>query len=797
MTCSRPFRFPASAAAPTAARRRSLTLCSTLALSLLLVQPGCEKSGSSSAPEATASAAPSATPRTATTATPTPAAKTPSATPAATAQPTRAPAATTKPAAAAVPQAMPKPATSADAIDQDEIVRLCAAAKLPAPPDMADFPPDVASWLATLIRDAAKNPSAETIGRLGCLYHDIMTNREESERAQQCYEMAKELDPKSYVWPHLLGRLFLRRQSEVRARREFKTSIACDPNYPDNYAWLADLDLKAGAAKDARDYFEKAIEKLPDEPYSYAGLAEAELALGNLEAAKAALDKATAINASNRRVQAALDSYYEKTGDTARAARHRAMAAQLPSAVISHTDPINEMLIVASGPTTLATNRVRVLADGGDLDRAFAMRDLLLATYPNNAVLLTGTGELDLLLRRPQDAIERFRQAIAADPEYTRAFVGLSDSLAATGRAEEALAEAERAIAIDPSLNGGYVAKGRALQYLGRTDESIATFKKALEIQPDNLILRTTIGDLLVSQGKLDEARAWCTQIVRAAEAAGDDHPAVATAYVTLGMIAEQQGDAQTAVKSYSLALKRNPTLEPVFRQLARLLIQLGRGDDALRIGAQLRDANPQMLEYALSYGNLLALLGKTQEAIDYFQKLIEKMPDHPMPRYALAVIYRDQHEAEKSRQLLEEVVKLEPTYEAAWVLLFDNKRKSSGPAEALQTLQSGLTHLPDSVLLNNSLAWVLATSPDASLRDPQRAVDLAENVVERSHRGTANYLDTLGCAYAAAGRFDDAIRAEKEAVTIAEGADQQDLTQEFKDRIALFESGKAYVEQE
>ena len=69
-----------------------------------------------------------------------------------------------------------------------------------------------------------------------------------------------------------------------------------------------------------------------------------------------------------------------------------------------------------------------------------------------------------------------------------------------------------------------------------------------------------------------------------------------------------------------------------------------------------------------------------------------------------------------------------------------------------------------------NNLAWLLATSRDASLRDPERALELAlrartlaakpDAASDREH---AAVLDTLAAAQAAAGRFSEAVRASSE----------------------------------
>ena len=61
--------------------------------------------------------------------------------------------------------------------------------------------------------------------------------------------------------------------------------------------------------------------------------------------------------------------------------------------------------------------------------------------------------------------------------------------------------------------------------------------------------------------------------------------------------------------------------------------------------------------------------------------------------------------------------------------------------------------------MARNNLAWLLATSSDASIRDGNRAIELAKQAVQLSGGKDADYLRTLAAAYAETGRFAEAAR--------------------------------------
>ncbi len=92
-----------------------------------------------------------------------------------------------------------------------------------------------------------------------------------------------------------------------------------------------------------------------------------------------------------------------------------------------------------------------------------------------------------------------------------------------------------------------------------------------------------------------------------------------------------------------------------------------------------------------------------------------------------------------------------------------------------------------------NNLAWLLATSPSADLRNGKRAVALARPLAV--FYGSWGYLDTLAAAQAEAGEFAAAARTERKAIMRAtSGADPAAL-QDLEHRLTLFEHDQPYRE--
>jgi Flp pilus assembly protein TadD len=95
--------------------------------------------------------------------------------------------------------------------------------------------------------------------------------------------------------------------------------------------------------------------------------------------------------------------------------------------------------------------------------------------------------------------------------------------------------------------------------------------------------------------------------------------------------------------------------------------------------------------------------------------------------------------------------------------------------------------------LPRNNLAWLLATSSDASTRDGNRAVELANEAVRLSEGKDPSHLRTLAAACAESGRFAEAEENAWRALREAESQGNSRLRNALRDEIALYELGLPY----
>ncbi len=101
----------------------------------------------------------------------------------------------------------------------------------------------------------------------------------------------------------------------------------------------------------------------------------------------------------------------------------------------------------------------------------------------------------------------------------------------------------------------------------------------------------------------------------------------------------------------------------------------------------------------------------------------------------------------------------------------------------------------PNDVALLNDTAWVLATNPNASIRNGAEAIELAEQAAQLSDRREPAILGTLAAAYAEAGRFAEAVQTAHQALNLATEQNNQSLAKSVKAKMALYEAGTPFRE--
>ncbi|WP_377155433.1 hypothetical protein ACFJIX_25605 [Roseateles sp. UC29_93] len=99
-----------------------------------------------------------------------------------------------------------------------------------------------------------------------------------------------------------------------------------------------------------------------------------------------------------------------------------------------------------------------------------------------------------------------------------------------------------------------------------------------------------------------------------------------------------------------------------------------------------------------------------------------------------------------------------------------------------------------------NGLAWLLATCPDAKLRNADKAITLSSRALRQAQQespGEAPFmlLDTHAAAYAAAGEFLHAVDLQREAIAGLPKDLGQEERRGYQQRLQAYQARRAWLD--
>jgi len=211
---------------------------------------------------------------------------------------------------------------------------------------------------------------------------------------------------------------------------------------------------------------------------------------------------------------------------------------------------------------------------------------------------------------------------------------------------------------------------------------------------------------------------------------------------------------------------------------------------EALRIRPQFADAHFLM-------GVLAMRAGKAEEALACLKTAASLTPNGTWAAHqAQAVAFTYLGRIDDAIASCRGAVRAAPDNPETLFLLGRLLLQRGDTTEALTQWREALRLKPDRLDLLNSLAWVLATSPDPMARNGADAVRYGERACELTGYRQAMLVGTLAAAYAEAGRFPEAVTTAEKARTLAQAAGDEKLAARNTELLELYRAGRAYHEE-
>jgi Tfp pilus assembly protein PilF len=185
--------------------------------------------------------------------------------------------------------------------------------------------------------------------------------------------------------------------------------------------------------------------------------------------------------------------------------------------------------------------------------------------------------------------------------------------------------------------------------------------------------------------------------------------------------------------------------------------------------------------------------MDRTGEAERHYRKAVSINPRDPSAHYRLGNLLLRQGKYDLAVASLEDSLRIDPHFQPSRFALARAYQTRGDARNAVREYRKALAGRPDWPEVQNNLAWILATHPDASVRNATDAVRLASLASGGSHDRDPALLDTLAAAYAEAGDFEAARNTALEALDLAKSPRNRDLAAQISDRLRLYQSGRPF----
>ena len=244
---------------------------------------------------------------------------------------------------------------------------------------------------------------------------------------------------------------------------------------------------------------------------------------------------------------------------------------------------------------------------------------------------------------------------------------------------------------------------------------------------------------------------------------------------------------------AYTKLLREEPANPLRHDAVGDLYLEGARYDEAIaeyRASLRLNAASPTT-HYNLGYA--LSIRGARDEAIAEFERAVDLDPDYAQAHNNLGAILQLAGRTREAAAHFARAIALRPDATDARLNLAQLLSADERASEAAVQFRTVLAGNPDQPQALAGLAWILATAADSSLRNPDKAVEFAERAAALTGQRNLSVLDALGAAYAAVGRFTDAVATIDRGIKMATEAGLEAAAAQLRQHRELYARRQPY----
>lgn len=435
-------------------------------------------------------------------------------------------------------------------------------------------------------------------------------------------------NPSTYI---VRARILLAKKDSAAARQSFEKAAALNPAYIPAVAGLAAMDMIENKPDDARKRFELVLATDPKNSAALLSLAKLTLAThGKPDDALVLITKAVTENPAEAKPRLALIEFHLIQKDAKKAA---AVAQEALVAI-----PDNPELLNAAGAA---------LYQSGDVNQALATYAKLATLQPASPLAPMRIAEIQMAQKNADEAIRNLRKALEIKAVLLEGQRKLIASLLAAGKGADVLSIARDLQKQRPEEAIGYMLEGDVQASEKRWPDAVASYRAGMKHSPSPELAIALHKALLASQNPR-EADRTANEWLRAhpkdvsirlylgdLATARKDYPAATQHYrsvidlqpenaLALNNLAWVSGQMKSpkAIEYAEMANKLAPNQPALMDTLAMLMADKGDTTGAIALLRKALDISPQAAPIRLNLARVLISVGRKDEARTELEKL-------------------------------------------------------------------------------------------------------------------------------------------------------------------------------
>ena len=404
---------------------------------------------------------------------------------------------------------------------------------------------------------------------------------------------------------------------------------------------------------------------------------------------------------------------------------------------------------------------------------------------PNGLVARTRLAEYLLKVQQLDEAAKLVQQVLQEDPRDSAALIVRAQVELANGNLTDSISDSRAVLRDNPDSSHVLRLLARAQIANNQGALGMANLEKALKIDPKDLSTRADLVKTLIDGGDNERADSlisedretieglyylystqhdWkvALQISKQLEKYFPNDPA---GYYFSGVALQGSQDYQESLRQFNIAIEKAPNASEPLTKMVQSYIALEDLDGALKRLLTVLDTQPNNHIARNLVGQILSRQGKLDEAEETFMELIKIKPDWSIPHAQLASVRTAKDDIPGAIHAYESGLESLPNDEMLVSGLALQYEQMGEYERAISLYQEALNHSPDSMVVLNNLAMLLAEHSTDKFA-LEKAASLAQRLESAQNPA---FQDTLGWVQYRQGNYQTAVTTLERVVRNSE----------------------------